>query len=63
MSSRVQRAVAALIMGAFLATTLAPVTASAGQPSTPSPTAFACDPGFYQVLSGQLTILNPVTDA
>ena len=63
MSSRVQRAVAALIMGAFLATTLAPVTAGAGQPSTPSPTAFACDPGFYQVLSGQLTILNPVTDA
>jgi hypothetical protein len=36
------------------------VPASAAPPSGP---AFTCEPGFYQVIAGQLNELNPVTDA
>ncbi len=45
---------AALLSGAFaVSTSGAPASAAAGP--------FACAPGFYQVIAGQLKLLNPVT--
>ena len=53
---------------AALALTLTATTMSTGvtfagatPPPAPAPTPFQCAPGFYQVLTNQLKILNPVT--
>ncbi len=49
--ARLRNVVAATLAGAMIA--VVPTSASASSPS------FACDPGFYQVIAGQLAELSP----
>lgn len=50
-------ATAAAVAAALTASTL-----GAGAPAGAGETAFACDPGFYQVISGQLASLDPASN-
>lgn len=62
MLNRLVRSLSALAVGtglALTASTFSSSVAGAGSGMTP----LTCEPGFYQVISGQLNILNPVTGA
>ncbi|HWE57161.1 MAG TPA: Ig-like domain-containing protein [Acidimicrobiales bacterium] len=54
-------AAALLAVGAVFAGLLVPGFAFGGRSASATASSFTCQPGFYQVISGQLKLLNPLT--